>query len=149
MLFVSNNYDVQINANRMNNMGQFRCHYRPLPVCGTIETKTTIKKTAADLTTKNELQKQPQVQQYESLQVLENCLLKPSVVNEQDITYPNNVRNDISSSFISWFKRHRRHQRQLRLLRSSLLKVYLRGQRSDLLKNLNSGLNWRHILLKI
>lgn len=145
MLFVANNYDVQFNANGMNNMEQFRCHFSPLPVCGTIKTKTTNKKNttaaaavAADITTttRNQLQQQQQeVKQndYESLQVLadyKHFLLNESIVNEEDNSYPNNVRNDISPS-ISWFKKHKRQQRHLKFLRSSLLNIDLRRHRLD------------------
>lgn len=158
MLFVANNYDVQFNAKGMNNMEQFRCHYRPLPVCGTIKVKTNKNNTitattttAAEFITTKQLQKQqPQVKvqhdDFESLQVLNEA-----IVNEVDHTYPNNVRNDISSSSpnsICWFKKHKRQQRHLRVLRSSLLKINLRRQRLDPFKNY-SRLNWHHILLDI
>lgn len=155
MLFVENNYDVQYNANRMNNMEHIRCHpsYSPLTVCGTIAKVKTVKK-VANITTASAAaatittQQQEKVQQYdfESLQVLEDhkdFLLNTKIVDVENITYPNNVRNDIST-IIS-----RKPQPKLFPRRSTLLKRVGRKQRLDPFNFNKERLNWHHILLAI
>lgn len=146
MLF-ANNYDVQFNANGMNNMEQFGYHNIPLLKCGT--SKTTIHNdstitVAADLITDSngkitqDLQKHQRVQHNESLQVFDNSLLNQLIITEENKNFHN----------LFWPKKHKRQQNLLSRRRPSLLRAGIKKQNFNLFQTY-TRFSWHHIPLKI